>query len=78
MVYSGRQLVANAAMAARCSVAVCRASVFLVPDVQCPHPWSCYGRTCIEDTAENFAIGQHVIIVVLPFAEGTRPVPVSG
>src|SRR5438067_5389543 len=49
------------------SVAMCRAAVFVVSDVQCPHPWPCYGHTRIEDTADNFAVGQHVIIVVLPF-----------
>ena len=54
------------------SVAVCRAAVFVVSDVQCPHPWPCYGYTRIEDTADNFATGQHVIIVVLPLGGGTK------
>ena len=53
------------------SVAVCRTAVFEVPDVQCPHPGPCYGHSRLEDTADNFVIGQHVKVVVIPFAGGT-------
>src|SRR5262249_7740804 len=49
---------------ARRSVAVCRVAVFVVPDVQCPHPGPCYGHARLEDTADNFAMCKHVEIVV--------------
>jgi hypothetical protein len=57
---------------ARCSVAVCRAAVCKVPDVQCPHPWPCYEYPRLEDAAGNFAVGQHVVVVIAPFGGGTR------
>src|SRR5262249_10848290 len=44
----------------------CRVAVFVVPDVQCPHPGPCYGHTRLEDTADNFAMCKHVEIVVAP------------
>src|SRR5919201_3976204 len=55
---------------ARRSVAVCGVVVFVVPNVQRPHPGPCGRHTRVEDTADNFTIGQYIIIVV-PFAGGT-------
>jgi hypothetical protein len=55
---------------ARGSVTVCWAAAFVLPDVQCPHPMPCYGHVRLEDAADNFAVGQHVEIVIGPFAAG--------
>jgi hypothetical protein len=44
----------------------------MVPERQRPHPWRSY-RRCIglEDAPDNFAVGEHVEIVVIPVARGT-------
>src|SRR5215471_7903792 len=51
---------------------MCRAPVFVLPDVQCPHPWPCYEHARLEDAADNFPRGQHIEIVIAPFVGGTK------
>jgi len=41
----------------------------VVREDECPHPWASHGRGVgLEDTADNFVTGQHVEIVIIPFA----------
>jgi hypothetical protein len=56
---------------ARRNVTVCWAALFMLADVQCPHPRPCYGHVRPEDAANNFAVGQDVRIVIAPVAGGT-------
>jgi hypothetical protein len=49
-------------------ITVGRAAVFVVPDVQCPHPRPCYGHARLEDAADHSALRKHVEIVVVPLA----------
>jgi hypothetical protein len=56
---------------ARRSVTVCWAALFVLADVQCPHPRPCYGHVRPEEAANNFAVGQDVEIVIAPVAGGT-------
>jgi hypothetical protein len=61
------------APAPRRRIAVRWRVIFVVSEVQRPHPrrsyWRCIG---LEDAANNFAVGEHVEIVVIPFAGGAR------
>jgi hypothetical protein len=55
-----------------------RRALPVIAEGQGPHPRASYRRGIgLEDTADNFAIGQHVEIVIIPFA-GRRPTRVSG
>jgi hypothetical protein len=53
------------------SIAVCGRAAFMVREDQRPHPRRPY-RRCIgvEDAADSFAIGQHVVILFVPLARG--------
>ena len=66
--HSRRQLLANAAMAAsRCRVPMVRRAIPVIAEGQGPHPRASYGRgVYLEDAADNFAVGEHVEIVVTP------------
>src|SRR5262245_49531770 len=58
---------------ARLSIAVRWYAIFGVPEGERPHPRRSYGRRIgFEDAADHFAIGQHVVIVVIPFAGRAR------
>jgi hypothetical protein len=49
-----------------------RRAIPVVAEGQGPHPRVSYWRGIgLEDAADNFAVGEHVEIVVIPFAGGT-------
>jgi hypothetical protein len=57
---------------ARRLVAMRRCAVLVVPEGQCPHPGRAYGRRVgFEDAADNYAIGKHVKIIIVPLTRGT-------
>src|SRR5438045_512073 len=48
-------------------------AALMVWEYQRPHPGRSYGRgVSLEDTADNFAIGEHVIVVIVPLAGRAR------
>src|SRR5262249_33907890 len=58
-------------LARRC-IAVRRDAVLMVTDGERPHP-RCFHwrRSGLEDAADHFALGEHVVVLVLPGAGGT-------
>src|SRR4051812_31141873 len=65
--HSRRQLLANASMAAFASAR--SRAVLMVAVGEGPQP-GCVGRFggCLHDAAHHHAIGEHVVVVVAPFA----------
>src|SRR5258708_36851566 len=58
---------------ARRRVAVRRCAVFMVPDGERPHPGRAYRRGCgLEDATDDRAVGEHVVVVVVPLAGRAR------
>jgi hypothetical protein len=48
-----------------------RRAIFVLPEGSCPHPRHSYGRRVyLEDSADNGAIGEHVVIGFIPLAGG--------
>ena len=73
--YSRRQLLANAGHGSLpvLGVAVSRRAALLVREDEGPHPWASHGRGVgLEDAADNFGVGEHVEIFVIPFAGWAR------
>jgi len=72
--YSRRQLFANAPIAAsQVAVAVRRRAILMMPKGERPHPRHSHrhsGR--LHDPADDDAIGEHVEVVVVPFAGWAR------
>jgi hypothetical protein len=57
---------------ARRLVAVSWHAIFMMPKRQRPHPWHSYRRRVgFENAADNDAVRQHVIVVIIPFARRT-------
>jgi len=55
-----------------------RRAILVVPQGQGPHPGASYGRGVdFQDTPDNGAVGEHVKIVIVPLAGGTRAGRVS-
>jgi hypothetical protein len=72
-IYSRRQLLAKAAIAARRLIAVRWRAARMVREYQRPHPRRSYGRGVgLEDAADNSTVGKHVEIVLIPFAGRAR------
>src|SRR5215813_2556515 len=58
---------------ARCGVAMGRLAILVMPEGQCPHPRHSDGRGVnLEDAADNAAVRQHVVILIVPLARRTR------
>jgi hypothetical protein len=53
---------------ARRLIAVCGCAVLVVPRGQRPHPRRSTADPDFKDAADNFAIGNHVVVVIAPFA----------
>jgi hypothetical protein len=53
---------------ARRLVAVGWRATLMRPEGQRPHPRRCYGGVHLQDAADNGAVRQHVVIVVVPLA----------
>jgi hypothetical protein len=54
-----------------CNVAVRRRAVFVMPEGERPHPWRPYWRrSCVEDAADDDAVGENVEIVVVHSPDG--------
>src|SRR5438128_9899414 len=54
-------------------VAVCRRAVLVISEGECPHPRRTNGRGGdLQDAADDSAIGQHIVVVVVPLARGAR------
>src|ERR1700750_3319722 len=51
-------------------IAVPRAAAFMVRDDQRPHPGRPRAFIVLENAADNGTLGEHVVIVVIPFAGG--------
>src|SRR6266853_224423 len=52
-------------------LAVCWRAVLVVPKGERPHPRrSLWHGVHLQDAADNDAIGEHVVVVIVPFADG--------
>jgi len=48
---------------------MCRRAILMMPEGERPHPGRAYrGCTCFQDSADYRAIGNHVVVVITPFA----------
>jgi hypothetical protein len=54
-------------------IAVCGRAVLMLSEGQCPHPGASYWRRIgLEDAADNGAVGEHVVVIVIPRAGRAR------
>jgi hypothetical protein len=62
--------IAHGGLACR-SIAVCGRATFAMPEGKCPHPGFSDRRSiCFEDAADDYAISEHVVVIVIPLAGG--------